>query len=83
MATAWEKLKLKSSLPSGTAWEHLSSPGGSGGPMWLVEGLEVEMDNTCIEAEVDLETLELQVDDNNIDVEVDLDEIEVEICQTS
>jgi hypothetical protein len=83
MATAWEQLILKSSIPSGTAWEHLISAGGNGGPLWLVDGLEVEMDNTCIEAEVDLELLTVEVDSDGIDVEVDLDEIEVEICQTN
>jgi len=83
MATAWEQLLLKSSLPSGTAWEHLISAGGSGGPLWLVEGLEVEMDNTCIEAVVDNDDIEVSVDADNLEVEIDLDEIEVEICQTS
>jgi hypothetical protein len=83
MATAWEQLLLKSSLPSGTAWEHLISAGGSGGTLWLVDGLEVKMDNTCIEAVVDMDDIEVTVDDNNIEVEIDLDDIKVEICQTS
>jgi len=83
MATAWEVLITNSTIPSGTAWEHLNNQGGAGTGFYLIDGLEVLMDNDCIEAEVDLELLTVEVDSDNIEVEVDLDDIEVEICQTN
>lgn len=44
--TAWEILTAGSTLPNGTAWDHLNSQGGGGGPVTLnlygVESAELQ-----------------------------------------
>ena len=80
MATAWEILTGNSTLPSGTAWEHLNNQqGGSGVGVVLLDGLEVEMEERHVDVEVDLSALDVEVETQELDVEIETNEYEVEI----
>ena len=68
--TAWEILTAGSTLPSGTAWQHLNAQGGGGGPVTLniygetVAELEAAMDAELEDNEItaDIETAELSAE---------------------
>ena len=69
--TAWEILTAGSTLPNGTAWDHLNAQGGGGGgPVTLniygetVAELEAAMDAELEENEItaDIETAELSAE---------------------
>ena len=46
--TAWQKLIAGSTLPSGTAWQHLNAQGGGGGvgDIFIYGELRVQLDST-------------------------------------
>lgn len=45
--TAWQRLIAGSTLPSGTAWQHLNAQGGGGaGDIFIYGELRVQLDNT-------------------------------------
>jgi len=69
--TAWEILTAGSTLPNGTAWDHLNAQGGDGGgPVTLniygetVAELEAAMDAELEDNEItaDIETAELSAE---------------------
>lgn len=68
--TAWEILTAGSTLPNGTAWEHINAQGGGGGPVTLniygetVAELEAAMDAELEDNEItaDIETAELSAE---------------------
>ena len=68
--TAWEILTAGSTLPNGTAWDHLNAQGGGGGPVTLniygetVAELEAAMDAELEDKEItaDIETAELSAE---------------------
>jgi len=69
--TAWEILTAGSTLPNGTAWDHLNAQGGGGGgPVTLniygetVAELEAAMDAELEDNEItaDIETAELSAE---------------------
>ena len=68
--TAWEILAAGSTLPNGTAWDHLNAQGGGCGPVTLniygetVAELEAAMDAELEDNEItaDIETAELSAE---------------------
>ena len=78
--TAWEILTAGSTLPNGTAWEHINAQGGGGGPVTLniygetVAELEAAMDAELEENEItaDIETAELSAE-LQADIEAELE----------
>lgn len=68
--TAWEILTAGSTLPNGTAWDHLNAQGGGGGAVTLniygetVAELEAAMDAELESGELaaELETAELSAE---------------------
>ena len=78
--TAWEILTAGSTLPNGTAWEHINAQGGGGGPVTLniygetVAELEAAMDAELEDNEItaDIETAELSAE-LQADIEAELE----------
>ena len=61
----------------GATCEGGDSGGGSG--TIIVEGLDVEMEDTCFDVEIDDVFFDVEINDTGFDVELDDDELEVEI----
>lgn len=83
MADAWETLLDNSTLipPGFDAWTHLNAQGGGiGVGVVLMDGLELEMDDACVDVELELEDAILNDDSVEFDVELELSEYDVEIC---
>lgn len=71
--TAWEVLTNNSSLPSGTAWQHLNSQQG-GGPVTLVIYDQIEAVMMAdIEVSIDQPELEAVIESADIAATVDPD----------
>ena len=71
--TAWAMLIAGSSLPSGTAWQHLSAQQG-GGPVTLVIYDQIEAVMMAdIEASIDQPELEAAIESADIAATVDPD----------
>ena len=78
--TAWEILTAGSTLPNGTAWEHINAQGGGGGPVTLniygetVAELEAAMNAELEDNEItaDIETAELSAE-LQADIEAELE----------
>lgn len=74
--TAWEILTAGSTLPSGTAWQHLNAQGGGGGgpvTLQIFDSMECEL-MADVEAELIFEelTAELAVDELAAELEQDI-----------
>ena len=84
MATLREFILSQSSLDAGnTVSDHINNPadiGGGGTGVVLLDGLELFMDDRCLDVEVDLgdETL----DGDNLELEVTIEDFDfdIEIC---
>lgn len=71
--TAWQVLTSNSSLPSGTAWQHLNAQQG-GGPVTLVIYDQIEaVIMADIEASIDQPELEAVIESADIAATVDPD----------
>lgn len=71
--TAWEVLTSNSSLPSGTAWQHLNAQQG-GGPVTLVIYDQIEAVMMAdIEASIDQPELEAVIESADIAATIDHD----------
>ena len=71
--TAWQVLTSNSSLPSGTAWQHLNAQQG-GGPVTLVIYDQIEAVMMAdIEASIDQPELEAVIESADIAATVDPD----------
>ena len=71
--TAWQVLTSNSSLPSGTAWQHLNAQQG-GGPVTLVIYDQIEAVMMAdIEASIDQPELEAVIESADISATVDHD----------
>lgn len=78
--TAWEILTSNSTLPSGTAWQHLNSQGGGGGSGVIVnDGIDVEVNTMNVEIELDASTLEIEAADAPVAVEFANESIVLEV----
>jgi hypothetical protein len=78
--TAWEALTAGSTLPSGTAWQHLNAQGGSGPGIAQFYGeIEAEYLMADIDAEIDLDSIVAEIEDAELDAELDDNTIEAEI----
>ncbi len=77
---AWERLVLGSTIPAGTAWEHLNAQGEGGGTyVILADGLEVDTDMDDVVILVDIQqgpTIELETEEFEVMVETN-HEVEV------
>jgi hypothetical protein len=81
--TAWEILKSRSSLPSGTAWQHLNAAPVTGGGtvtgnLVVSEGIRVSVETPIFAAVVlneplvvTLEPIETNIESSEIKVEID------------
>ncbi len=83
---AWELLRDSSTLVGDgyDAWEHLNNlgSGGGGGPcegLTLLDGMEIEMEDRCVDVELELSGVDVIIEDE-LEVEVEILEFEVEIC---
>lgn len=82
MPTLMEFIVSQSTLPVGnTVRDHIENPGGGTGQgeTILLDGLEVEMDCTEFDAEIDLQALEAEVE-FEVEVELESTEFEAEVC---
>ena len=71
--TAWQVLTSNSSLPSGTAWQHLNAQQG-GGPVTLVIYDQIEAVMMAdIEASIDQPELEAVIESADIAATIDHD----------
>ena len=69
--TAWEILTAGSTLPNGTAWDHLNAQGGGGGPVTL---------NIYGETVAELEAaMDADLEDNEITAEIETAELSAEL----
>ena len=70
--TAWEILTAGSTLPNGTAWDHLNAQGGGGGgPVTL---------NIYGETVAELEAaMDAELEDNEITAEIETAELSAEL----
>lgn len=82
MADAWEQLVTNSTIQSGDAWEHLLAQGGTGpgGSLVLLDGLEIIMEDACVDVELDLSPVSVEIETQEFDVEIDNPEYVVEVC---
>lgn len=76
---AWEKLKLKSSIQTGTAWEHLSSQISIGDGSRLIENIDVELEERIVDIEIQNTDFEIEISEDKIEIEVDENIIEIEV----
>lgn len=76
--TAWAQLILHSTLPSGTAWEHLNAQSAGSG-LIVNDGIAVEVEASQIDVEIDAGEIDVTVDDAPVEVLVDDSPIYVEV----
>ncbi len=81
---AWEILTESSTLedPGYDAWEHLNNLGSGSGPcegLTLIDGLEIEMEDRCVDVELELSEVDVIVEDE-LEVEIEALEFEIEVC---
>lgn len=78
--TAWQKLLAASQLLAGTAWELISNPKtGTGGGVIVNDGVEVEISQEAVIAEIEPMDIELELEETSVKVEVVTENIEVEL----
>lgn len=80
---AWETLLDKTTLtpPGFDAWEHLNAQGGGTGVgVVLFDGLVIEMDDRCVDVELDMTSSDVEVGPVGLDVEIETTEYEIEVC---
>lgn len=67
-----------STLDTGTPWDHLNNLEACTG-LILTNGLEVEMEDSCVDLLIDLSGVDVMIDD---DIEVDVETLEfvIEVC---
>lgn len=85
MATLREFILAQSTLDTGNpVRDHIENPcecgGGGGTRVVLLDGLEIEMDDRCVEVQVDLGTDELEDDALELEVFVEDFDYDIEIC---
>ena len=76
---AWDRLKLESTIPSGTAWQHLSSPCAGGGGLRLVDLIDLEYMEGNVDIEIVETSIDIEVADTTIDIEMSNETIEIEV----
>lgn len=77
--TAWNVLIMHSTLPSGTAWEHLNAQEAGGTGVVVNDGIEVELDFEPIAMELQMQEVEAEVADEPIVVEIEDSPVEVSL----
>ena len=80
--TAIRKILIaNSTLPTGTAWQHLNSQGGGGGTSGIIvnDGIDVEVDTVTVEIELDASALEIETADAPVTVEFANESIVLEV----
>lgn len=75
--TAWQILTANSTLPSGTAWQHLNNQAGGG--VVVNDGIDVEVNTMNVEIELDVTVLEIEASDAPITVEFSNEPIVLEV----
>lgn len=76
--TAWAQLILRSTLPAGTAWQHLNAQQAGSGIV-MNDGFTVELEASPIDVELDTGEIDVAVEDSPIDTQVDDSPIYVEV----
>lgn len=77
--TAWTQLTQHSTLPSGTAWQHLNAQLASGGTI-VNDGITVDIEFSSVDAEIADDAILAEINDTGIVVELD-EGIEVEVME--
>jgi len=81
MPTPGQVLLDASSLTSGTPWQLLNSIDiGPYESIALMDGLEIAMEDRCVDVELELEPLVIEIDTEEIGVQVETPEYTLEIC---
>ena len=85
MSDVWELIVDSSTLPDvseNDLWDHLNNlgAGGPGTGVVLLDGLEIEMDNRCLEVQVDLEADKITDDALEFEVFIEDFDYDIEIC---
>lgn len=77
--SAWETLTAGSTLPSGTAWEHLQAQGGGDSVIIIGDGMDLEVDIQDMTVELSGVEMEIEVVEDAYDIEIDLTGMEVPV----
>ncbi len=81
--TTWDMLVEHSSVDELTndAYTHLENQlGGGVGHYVLYDGLEIMMEDSCVDVELNLSPVDVELSNTEFDVEIDIPEYEVEVC---
>ena len=78
--TAWNVLILNSTLPSGSAWDHLNAQQAGGTGVIVNDGIAVEIDFEPVALEVLLQDIEAEVADEPIVVEIEDAPVEISLA---
>lgn len=76
---AWNRLKIESTITSGTAWQHLSSPCAGSGGLLLVDLIDLEYVEGNVDVEIIDTPIDIEVIDASIDIEMSNEIIEIEV----
>ena len=77
--TAWNVLIMHSTLPSGTAWEHLNAQEAGGTGVVVNDGVVVELALDPLTLEVLMQDVEAEVADEPIVIEIEDSPVEVSL----
>ena len=77
--TAWAQLILHSTLPSGSAWDHLNAQQAGGTGVVVNDGIVAELELSPIDVEIDTGDLDVAVEDAPVEVSVEDAPITVEV----
>lgn len=77
--TAWDQLILHSTLPSGSAWDHLNAQQAGGTGVVVNDGIAVELTDLSVLVAIDAAPIEVEVDTGDVEVVVEDSPIQVVI----
>lgn len=82
---AWSTLLLNSTAPDGSdAWTHLLSQegviAGECTGLVLIDGLELDMEDRCVEIEIAEDTIYVVPDIEEFELEIETFEFDIEVC---
>lgn len=77
--TAWAQLILHSTLPSGSAWDHLNAQQAGGTGIVVNDGIVAELELSPIDVEIDTGDIDAIVEDAPIEVFIEDAPVYVEV----
>jgi hypothetical protein len=76
--TAWQTLTAHSTLPFGTAWQHLHALRSG---VVINDALSVEIEFMPVDAYLSNDSIEAEVQDTSVEVVVDLEAVDLEVAE--